>query len=144
MLEEKPKQDGETKAAYKALNSKAIETKINFKDEANKIDFEFQFEPDAEGFNKAVDIACDADLFWKTFINPDGTPNRQKFLDAIYYANNKEKVLMSAMNQAKNATIKSSLPDNTQGGLIKQMPQTQEPNELDKMMRQSLAGYGGY
>lgn len=141
MLEDKAKSDQETQAAYKALNSKAIETKINFKDEANKIDFQFQFEPDAEGFAKAVDIACNADLFWQTFMNSDGSPNRQKFLDAIYYANNKEKVLMAAMNQAKNATIKASLPDNSQGGMLRQMPQTQEPNELDQNMKMALRGY---
>lgn len=144
MLEDNARSDAETKEAYKALTPKAIETKINFKDEANKIGFEFQFEPDGEGFAKAVEIASNADLFWQNFMNPDGSPNRQKFLDAIYYANNKEKVLMSALNQAKNATIKASLPDNSQGGLVRQIPQNQEPNELDKMMRASLAGYGGY
>jgi hypothetical protein len=144
MLEEKPKQDEATRAAYKALTSKAIETKLNFKDEANKIEFGFQFEPDAEGFAKAVDIACDADLFWQTFTNSDGTPNRQKFLDAIYYANNKEKVLTAAMIQAKNAAIKAGLPDNSQGGMVRQITPNQEPSEVDKLMRESLRGYGGY
>lgn len=144
MLEENTRLDAETKEAYKALTPKAVETKINFKDEANKIAFEFQYEPDAEGFKQAVEIASNADLFWKTFQNPDGTPNRPKFLDAIYYVNNKEKVIMSALNQAKNATIKAQLPDNSQGGLTRQIPQTQEPSELDKLMRASLAGYGGY
>lgn len=144
MLEDNAQADKETKEAYKALTPKAVETKIPFKDEANKIGFEFQFEPDAEGFAKAVEIASNADLFWQNFMNPDGSPNRQKFLDAIYYANNKEKILMSALNQAKNATIKASLPDNTQGGLVRQIPQTQEPNDLEKNMRAALAGYGGF
>jgi hypothetical protein len=144
MLETNAQADKETKEAYKALTPKAVETKINFKDEANKIGFEFQFEPDAEGFAKAVEIASNADLFWQNFMNPDGSPNRQKFLDAIYYSNNKEKVLMSALNQSKNATIKASLPDNSQGGLVRQIPQTQEPNELEKNMRAALAGYGGF
>jgi len=144
MLEDNAQADKETKEAYKALTPKAVETKINFKDEANKIGFEFQFEPDAEGFAKAVEIASNADLFWQNFMNPDGSPNRQKFLDAIYYSNNKEKVLMSALNQSKNATIKASLPDNSQGGLVRQIPQTQEPNELEKNMRAALSGYGGF
>lgn len=144
MLEDNAKADKETREAYKALTPKAVETKIPFKDEANKIGFEFQFEPDAEGFAKAVEIASNADLFWQSFTNSDGSPNRQKFLDAIYYANNKEKILMSALNQAKNAAIKASLPDNSQGGLVRQIPQTQEPNELEKNMRAALAGYGGF
>jgi hypothetical protein len=144
MLETNAQADKETKEAYKALTPKAVETKINFKDEANKIGFEFQFEPDAEGFAKAAQTASDADLFWKEFMNSDGSPNRVKFLDAIYYAQNKEKILMSALNQAKNATIKASLPDNSQGGLVRQIPQTQEPNELEKNMRAALAGYGGF
>jgi len=144
MLEEKAKSDLETKEAYKSLTPKAIETKINFNDEANKIAFEFHYEPDAEGFSKAVETACDADKFWQTFTNSDGSPNRQLFLDAIYYANNKDKIIMAAINQGKNAAIKASLPDNTQGGLVRQIAQTQEPSELDKQMRASLKGYGGY
>lgn len=144
MLEQSTQQDAETKAAYQKLTPKAIETKLNFKDEANKIAFEFQYEPDPEGFKKAVEIASNSDLFWQTFTNPDGTPNREKFLDAIYFANNKEKYLLAALNQSKNATIKASLPDNSQGGLVRQIPQSQEPNELDKYMRAALAGHGGY
>lgn len=144
MLEQSAQQDVETKAAYQKLTPKAIETKLNFKDEANKIAFEFQYEPDPEGFKKAVEIASNSDLFWQTFTNPDGTPNREKFLDAIYFANNKEKYLLAALNQSKNATIKAGLPDNSQGGLVRQIPQSQEPNELDKYMHAALAGYGGY
>lgn len=144
MLEQSAQQDAETKAAYQKLNPKAIETKLNFKDEANKISFEFQYEPDPDGFKKAVEIASNSDLFWQTFTNPDGTPNREKFLDMIYYANNKEKVLLAALNQSKNATIKAGLPDNSQGGMTRQVPQSQEPNELELKMRQALAGYGQY
>lgn len=145
MLAQKAQDDAATKEAYKAMTTKAIETKLNFKDEANKIDFEFQFEPDAEGFTKAVQTACDADLFWQTFTNSDGTPNRQKFLDAIYYANNKDKIIMSAINQGKNAAIKASLPDNSQGGILtKQVTQNVEVSELDQQMRASLRGYGNY
>jgi hypothetical protein len=143
MEQEQERLSQEVKAAYKAMTPKQVETKIKFKDEANKIDFEFQFEPDADGFSKAVEIASDADLFWKNFVNPDGSPNRQKMLDVIYYSNNKEKVIMSAMNQAKNAAIKAQLPDNSQG-IVRQMPQAQEANELDTQMRIALRGYGGY
>ena len=144
MLEQGARQDAETKAAYQKLTPKALETKLNFKDEANKIAFEFQYEPDVDGFKKAVEIASNSDLFWQLFTNPDGSPNREKFLDVIYYANNKDKVLLAALNQSKNATIKASLPDNSQGGLVRQIPQSQEPNELDKYMHAALAGYGQF
>src|SRR6478735_3822203 len=144
MLEENARLDAETKAAYQKLTPEAIETKLNFKDEANKIAFEFQFKPDTDMFNKAVDIATNADKFWGLFQNSDGTPNQKLFLESIMYALDKNKVLLSAMNQTKNATIKAQLPDNSEGGLVRQIPQSQEPNELDQKMRASLRGYGGY
>lgn len=144
MLEENTKQDEVTRAAYKALTPKDAETKLAFKDEANKIAFEFQYEPDGEIFNKAVEIASNADLYWKTFTNSDGSPNRKLFLESIMYALDKNKVLLSALNQAKNATIKASLPDNSQGGLVRQIAQPQEVNELDASMRAALKGFGGF
>ena len=144
MLEERPRLDAELKEAYKALTPKQLEIKSNFKDEPNKIAFDFQFEPDVEGFTMAVDIASDSSKFWQMYVDKDGKPDRVKFLSDIYFARNRERIIQEAMNQAKNATIKSMLPDNSQGGLVRQMPQTQEPSELDKQMRASLAGYGGF
>lgn len=143
-LEQNAQSDAETKEAYKALTPKAVETKINFKDEANKVAFEFQYEPEGEKFKKAVEIATNADLFWQTFMNSDGTPNRTLFLESILYALDKNSMIMSAMNQAKNATIKAQLPDNSQGGLVRQIPQSQEPSDLEKNMRTALSGYGGF
>lgn len=144
LVQENVKLAAETTQAYKAFTPKSIETKINFVDEPNKIAFDFSFEPDPEGFAKAIEMTSDINLFWKSFINPDGTPDRKGFLEAIYFAKNKDRVIREALNQSKNATIKASLPDNSDGGLVRQMPQTQEPNELDKMMRASLKGYGGF
>jgi len=144
MLEENARLDAETKAEYQKITPDEVETKLNFKDEANKIAFEFQFKPDADMFSKAVDIASDGEKFWGLFRNSDGTPNRKLFLESIMYALDKNKVLLSAMNQTKNATIKAQLPDNSQGGLVRQIPQSQEPNELDQMMRASLKGFGGF
>jgi hypothetical protein len=81
-------------------------------------------------------MVSDIDLFWKQFINPDGTPDRIRFAKAIYFAVNQDKVLTEAMKQSKNATIKASLPDNSQnGGLIRQMVTgPEEPSEIDKQM----------
>jgi hypothetical protein len=134
----------ETTQAYKAFTPTSLETKIHFKDEPNKIDFEYTHEPDPQSFNQAIEMVSDINQFWKSFISSDGTPNRKDFLETIYFGLNRHKILMDAMSQAKNATIKASLPDNSTGGLVRQMPQTQEPNELDRLMRESLKGYGGF
>jgi hypothetical protein len=132
--------------AYKALTPDAAETKLRFIDEPNKIDFEFQYKPSTEEFAKTLEATADEGNFWKLFHNPDGTPNRQKFLRVINYALNEEKVLTEAMKQGKNAALKSNLPDNSTGGLVRNLPpsQTQEPNELDRQMRIALKGYGGF
>lgn len=134
----------ETVQAYKAFTPKSLETKINFKDEPNKIDFDFTHEPDPQSFAKTIDLLSDINKLWKSFIAPDGTPDRKGFAEMLYFGMNRQKILLDAMNQTKNATIKASLPDNSNGGLVRQLPQTQEPNELDKMMRASLKGYGGF
>lgn len=132
----------ETTEAYKKFTPKAAATKVNFNDEANKIALQFEYEPDAESFQKSVDVASDVEKFWGIFRKPDGTPDREKFLRVINYANNEEKVLLEAMKQVKNATIKSMLPDNANGAVVRQMPQVQgEENELDKQMKISLAGW---
>lgn len=141
VLEESAQRDERNKAAYQKLSPQEIETKLNFKDEANKIAFEFQYVPDADMFNKAVDIANDAEKYWGLFHNSDGTSNQRLFLESIMYAMDKSKVLLSAMNQTKNATIKAGLPDNNEGGLVRQIPQSQEPNELAQKMRAALHGY---
>lgn len=134
-MEESDRLAAQTTEAYKALTPKHLETKLNFNDEANKINFDFQYEPDADGFKQAIEMVSDIDLFWKQFINQDGTPDRVKFADAVYFAVNKNKVIMEAMKQAKNATIKASMPDNSQGGLVRQMvTDAGEPSEMDKEM----------
>lgn len=144
LVQENERLSAETTQAYKAFTPKSIETKMNFVDEANKIAFDFSFEPDPDSFKSAIEMTSDINLFWKSFVNPDGTPDRRGFLEAIYFAKNKDKVILAALNQSKNATIKASLPDNSDGGLVRQLPQTQEPNELDKMMRASLKGFAGF
>lgn len=142
LLEEQSKVDEDVLKAYKSFTPKEIETKINFKDEPNKIAFDFQYEPDSESFNKSVDMALNFDLFFEKFKNQDGSPDRKKFLDAIHFAVNKDKILMEAIKQTKNATIKSFLPDNSNGGGNKYTPQSNtESSEIDKLMRASLAGF---
>lgn len=138
MLASQEKLDAETKAAYKAFTSNQFGTSLDFNDEANKVSFKFQFEPDAEMFNQAIGVVSDWDSFMKHFTNSDGTPNRQKFLQGMLFALNPEKYLTQAMNQAKNATIKAQLPDNSsEGGLLRQIvPNTpMQEDELTAAMR---------
>ena len=89
-------------------------------------------------------LVSDIEEFWKSYYNPDGTPDRKRFLSDVYFMKNRDKVIAAALRQSMNATIKAGLPDNSTGGLVRQLPQTQEPNELDKMMRASLKGYAGF
>jgi len=134
-LERQPAIDAETKEAYKSFTPKDIETRISFNDEANKIAFEFHYEPEAEGFAKSLDLVTDTQKYLEKYKNSDGSPNRKQFLQDIYFIQNKEKIIMAAMNQAKNATLKAQLPDNSQGSFQRQQPQTGEPNELHKYMQ---------
>jgi histidinol phosphatase-like enzyme len=60
------------------------------------------------------------------------------FVDAIYYSMNKQKLISEAIKQGSNARMKALLPDNQEGGLTRQMPQSQEGNELDEYMKASL------
>lgn len=142
MLDEQVQIDAEVSAAYKSFTPKSIETKIPFTDETNKIGFEFQYEPDSETFTKSVGMALDINTFFDSFKKSDGTPDRQKFLEAIHFATNKDRIILEAIKQAKNATLKSQLIDNSQGGSQQRFqPQTQEPSELDKQMQASLGQY---
>ncbi len=126
------------KVEYSKLTPESVEKKLNFNDEANKIAFEFQYKPSPEKFSKAIEATTDEQAFWKLFDGPDGTPDRAKFLRVINYAMDEDSVLLEAMKQAKNATIKASLPDNSQaGGLVRQLVTAPgEESEIDKQMRQ--------
>lgn len=138
-LEEQPKIDAETKEAYKTFKPESFKTELDFNDEANKINFKFEYVPDVEGFESVRAMLAD-NKFLETYINQDGTPNREQFLKDLYYGRNIQKVLTEAMKQAKNATIKAQLPDNVNGsGLNRQNAQSQELSEFDKMMQASLS-----
>ena len=137
-MEAQGKSSEETQQFYQSVVPKQLETKINFKDEANKIDFDFQFEPDATSLSEVAQLIADGDSLFKKFHNQDGTPNRTEFLKAIYFGINREKVIAEAMKQTVYATIKASLPDNSNGGVIRQMPQQQEMTELQRMMEYSV------
>lgn len=131
----------ETVAEYKGYTPKTVETKINFNDVANKIAFEFQYEPDVESFKKTVEILSDDDLFAKSFNGQDGNLDRKKWFEVIHFGLNREKYLMEAMKQSKNATIKQTiLADNSGGGMNRQNTVVGEPSELQKNMQRAGVG----
>jgi hypothetical protein len=143
MIADADKINAETIQAYKAFTPKSVETKLSFNDEANKVKFDFQFEPDSESFNEAVEMASDVSKFFNKFRNQDGSPDRQGFLKAIYFGLNHEKAISEALKQAKNATIVAKLPDNSNNGsnLQRQIVTQGEPSEFDKQMQTALRGY---
>jgi hypothetical protein len=140
MISEAAELDAQTKEAYKTITPKDVETKVPFTDEASKVNFEFQYTPDEAVFKKAVEIASDNEQFFKTFLNSDGTPNRQMWIDAVMYALDKKAILTEAIKQGSNARIKSQLPDNDTGGLIRHLSTEVQTSELDQQMQQAGIG----
>lgn len=137
MMQEQAKLDAQTAEAYKTIAPKDVVTKFTFNDEASKVKFEFEYVPGEETFKKAVEIASDPQKFYGLFKNSDGSPNRQMFVDSVMYAMNKQEVLSNAIMQGSNARIKSQLPDNDSGGLVRQLPQDQQLSPLDQEMQRA-------
>lgn len=136
-LEEQPLIAEAMKEIFKPFTPKSLETKIPFADETNKIGFEYQYEPDVESFTRSKEMAMDSGKFMDNFKMSDGKFDNLKYLRAIDLALNGDKYIIQAMTQAKNATIKAFIPDNS-GGTQRQFPQSQQVNEVDEGMR--LAG----
>ncbi len=137
MLDSEAKMDAETKDAYKKFTPAMLETKIDYNDEANKINFQYQFTPDVDTFQKAVDIVSDMDKYYELFYNSDGSPNRQKYFEFVYKGLNADKMITEAIKQGANARVKSLLPDNQNNGGVRYLPQDQTISELDKQMEQA-------
>lgn len=141
LMEEQSKLDAQISEEYKTITPKDVEFKMPFNDEANKIAFEFQYEPDVDGLKKSADLATNIDALLQSY-KSNGKFDKQAFLKDIHFGKNKEAILLTAMNQAKNATIKASLPNNNDGGgLNRQNPALEQATELQKQMQNSLAPF---
>lgn len=138
-LEESTRLKAEVSVAYKTFKPEQIAVKVPYTDEQSKVNFEYQYVPDEESFNKTVEMVSDMEKFYGFFKDQEGKPDRRKFLEAIHFGLNKERIILEALKQSKNATIKASLPDNNSGGLQRQFPQRQELSEVDKLMQYSLS-----
>ena len=141
-LEQQTQAEAEMKEIFKPFTPVTIQTKMPFNDETNKIAFEFQYQPDEKSFSRSVEVATNPEKFLAHFSSSNGEFDNAAFLKAIDVALNYDSYLMAAMTQAKNATIKSSLPDNSGNGMNRQpITPAAEPTELDKQMRMALDPY---
>lgn len=121
--------------AYKVFKNEDVKFEQDFIDEANKINAKVEYIPSVEAFKKAQEMVTDLDKFFAMYKNSDGSPNRKAFISDIAFIVDKKAFVASAMNQAKNATIKASLPDNqSNNGLQRQTTTVVEKSELDKQM----------
>lgn len=143
MLEEEKSIEAETIKDYEKLKPSDVVIPFDFIDEANKITLKSSFTPDAESFSKTMEGLLDDAKYYAKYKNSDGSPNRKKYLADRYIADNWTKILSEAMKQVKNATLKAQLPDNSTGGLSRQLPQEQQMSELDTLMKWSLGGTRG-
>jgi len=137
--------DQEVLEAYKKMTPADIQTATKFVDEANKLEIDFAFVPDAESFSKAVDLASDTNKFFADYYGEDGSPNRKQFLQDIYFGKNKERILKEAMKQATNATIKWFLARNNGNNNV-QRPYIAEPgvqSELQQHLDMAYAAQNG-
>lgn len=138
MLAEEEKLHQQAQAAYKAFTPEQLKTKLPFNDEPNKINFEFEYQPDAESFSKSIEMALDQEKFFGAFKKADGTWDHLKFAGAIDFFMNRDKYLLEAIKQGKNAAIKATLPDNTQTGMVRQLvTEPTEKSELEQQMERA-------
>jgi hypothetical protein len=125
---------------YKTYTPKTVETKLQVVDTKNNITIDFQYEPDPTSFAESLEMITDIEKFYASFKKPDGSPDRVGFFKTLNNARNMDKVLTAAIVQAKDATLKSFLPDNSQqSGLVRQINgEVVVETEVDKQM--ALAG----
>jgi hypothetical protein len=139
------KQQEQIIEAYKAFTPDTIGMKLNFKDEANKVDVNFDYKPSAESFKQTLEFLADFSKFFAHFNKSDGTPDREAFAQAVHFAINRKDILTEAMKQSKNGTLKSNLPDNSKGGggMVRQLTTNEKSvtgnQDFDALMKQSLA-----
>lgn len=143
MMADTAQLEEQTREAYKNVTPTDFVTKMKFVDAKNGIDHDFSYQPDEQLFKQAVEIVSDNGKFFSTFLNSDGSPNRQLWVDAIMYALGKEKILTHAMMEGSLARVKAQLPDNSNGGFQRMNPQDFEGNELDAAMAASGIKRGG-
>lgn len=144
MMTESEAMNKETVEAYQKITPADIQLKAQFNDEANKLGIDFDFVPDKDSFTKAVALASDTDKFFADYYGEDGSPKRKQFLQDIYFAKNKDKIIGEAMKQAVNATMKWFIArNNGQGGQRQYNADHVVPDELKQHFEMAFAGQNG-
>lgn len=87
---------------YSKLSPKDVEMVFKFNDEATKLAFDINYEPDADGFDVAKAEATDLTKFFDNFYGKDGSPDRVKLLMEIYAGRNIQKIVSEAIVHAVN------------------------------------------
>ncbi len=99
----------ETRDAYLKFSPKDIGMKFKFNDEARKLEFDINYEPDKASFDSAIALAADGNSFWDSYKGKDGSPDRKQFLKDLYAGRNVNKIVSEAVKQAVNETTKNIL-----------------------------------
>lgn len=92
------------KKEYAKLSTKDVKMLFKFNDEASKLAFDIEYEPEKEGFDKAISDASDLTQFFDNYYDKDGNPNRKELAKAVYIARNIDKIVSEAMVEAVNQT----------------------------------------
>lgn len=131
------------KKEYAKLSSKDVKMLFKFNDEANKLAFDIEYEPEKEGFDKAIADASDLSVFFGDYYDKDGNPNRIELAKAVYVARNVQKIVSEAVVQAVNAErarflkAQKNISDNGQRNYVNP-PQT----DIDKLKEQVFGKTG--
>lgn len=136
-LAQQPQKDAETKEAYSKISPKDVAMVFKFNDEASKLAFDINYEPDKESFDKSVSLASDLNSFLSNYYGKDGSPDRTRFLKDLYAGQNVEKIVTEAVKVATNETKawflknQKNIGDGTQRNYT--MPQQ---TDIDKLREQ--------
>lgn len=145
MMSDAQEESKKTVEAYKKVTPTDIKLTAKFNDEANKLGVDFDFVPDADSFNKAIALVTDTNKFYADYYGEDGSPKRNEFLQDIYFAKNKDRIIGEAMKQAVNATIKWFIARNNgnAGGQRQYNADHVVSDELKEQMDMAFAGQNG-
>jgi hypothetical protein len=125
------------KVAYAKYTPKDIGLNFTFTDKANKLDLKFDFQPDEKGFAKAVNDASELDNFFQNFRGEDGSPQRDKFLKAVYISQNIDKIVTQAVTQATNQTrVQMIARQKNISNIYEKNYNVIAPSELDNLKKQ--------
>jgi hypothetical protein len=87
------------------VSEKDVSIKLNYADEASKINIDIDYQFDKEGFDKSKNTVADYFTFLsKNYYTEDGSPMVDKFASDVYKIQNFDKILTEAVKQAVNAT----------------------------------------